>query len=488
MISTVNFGLVGINFWEIPLTVLYVMVIGLWFARTKNRRIKAEPEYRYYLWGFYAKVAGGMAFAVVYYFYYRGGDTIAYFYSAVPLVNLAKQDPAAYIHALFADNSMENSSRFFSEATGFPYGYIYRDPLGYFMAKLISPLVLLGFKSYLVTTVLVVAVTYPSVWKLFQTLSRYYPSIRPRLAFAVLFVPSCIFWGSGIMKDSFTFAAACWFVHGIDNLLIRKVHPFGSLVGLFISGAIMVLLKPYILMTLLPACTLWAAYARVSRIRNTAMRLLALPVLFAILFFGLLVLVNNVGESFGKFSPERALHTVVITQEDLKRGQYGSNYFDIGTIQPTWSSILSKFPQATFAGMFRPQVVESRNVMMLVSGLENSFMLLLFLYILYRSRVVHFIALLRKNPLLQMCYVFAIGYAFMIGVTTPNFGALVRFKIPMVPLFVSALFITAHILDVRRAVQRRGRRFRFEDYMNGEPRQQRRSSPGLSGGKASTTH
>jgi hypothetical protein len=258
-------------------------------------------------------------------------------------------------------------------------------------------------------------------------------------------------------------------VHGIDNLLIRKVRPFGSLFGLFISGSLMIFLKPYIFMMLLPACMLWAAYARVSRIRNAAVRILTLPVLFAVLFLGLLVAVNSIGDSFGKFSPEKALNTVVITQEDLIRGQYGTNYFDVGAIEPTWSSVLSKFPQATFAGLFRPMLIESRSVLMLVSGLENSLLLFLFLYILYRSRVVHFIALLRKNPLLQMCYVFAIGYAFMIGVTTPNFGALVRFKIPMVPLFLSALFITAHILDVRHSVQRGRGCFRFEDFVNGEP-------------------
>jgi hypothetical protein len=470
MISTENFGLVGLDFWEVPLAILYMALIALWFAHTKSRRISSEPEYGYYLWGFYAKIAGGVLFTLVYYFYYRGGDTIAYFYSAVPLANLAKQDPVAYLHALFADNSMQSRSIFFTTETGYPYGYIYGDPLGYFMVKLISPLVIISFKSYLVTTVLVGAVTYSGVWKLFQTLCSYYPSIRPKLAFAVLFVPSCLFWGSGIIKDSFTFSAACWFVHGIDNLLIRKVRPASSLIGLFISGAIMVLLKPYIIMTLLPACMLWAAYARVSRIRNAAVRVIALPVLFVVLFFTLLVAINSVGNSFGKFSPERALHTVVVTQNDLKRGQYGSNHFDLGTIEPTWSSVLSKFPRATFAGMFRPQLIESRNVMMLVSGMENSLMLLFCLYILYRSRLVYFIALLRKNPLLQMCYVFAIGYAFMIGVTTPNFGALVRFKIPMLPLFISALFITAHILDIRRAVRGKGEQFQFADYVDGEPR------------------
>ncbi|MGB3525245.1 MAG: hypothetical protein WBB32_04695 [Flavobacteriales bacterium] len=470
MISTENFGIVSLQFWEVPLMILYVMLIAVFFSVQKNKRIRLQPEYRYYLWGFYAKLVGGMIFTLIYYFYYGGGDTTAYFYSSVPLANLAKQDPIKYMHALFATNSWENRNVFFSNETGFPYGFIYIDTMGYFMAKLISPLVILSFGSYLVTTALVIGITYPGIWKLFQTLARYYPSIKPRLAFSVLFFPSCLFWGSGILKDTFTFAAAAWFVHCIDNLFIIKVKRSSSLFGLILTSAILVFLKPYIFMTLFPACVLWAAFARVRLIKNSIVRIFVLPSLFLILFAGMFIAMNMMSDSLGQFALDKALNTIVIKQDDLKRAQYGSNYFDLGTIEPTWSSVLSKFPEATFAGMFRPVILESRNPMMLIAGLENTLMLGMFLYILYRSRIVHFITLVRVNPLLQMCFIFSVGYAFMIGVTTPNFGALVRFKIPMVPLFMSALFITAHILDVRHAVQKRGGRFRFEDYTNGEPR------------------
>jgi hypothetical protein len=58
----------------------------------------------------------------------------------------------------------------------------------------------------------------------------------------------------------------------------------------------------------------------------------------------------------------------------------------------------------------------------------------------------------------------------MIGVTTPNYGALVRFKIPLIPLFVSGMYITAYILKERKAVIASGKRFDFKDYSDGDPR------------------
>src|SRR5690606_7846939 len=124
---------------------------------------------------------------------------------------------------------------------------------------------------------------------------------------------------------------------------------------------------------------------------------------------------------------------------------------------------------ATFAGLFRPSLLDVKNVLMLIAGFENAFILALTLYVFMRSKVVFLLSMVVKNPLLQMCFLFSIGYAFMIAVTTPNFGAMARFKIPLLPLFVSGLFIANHILDRRRSAQARGLKFRFEDFANGDP-------------------
>ena len=59
----------------------------------------------------------------------------------------------------------------------------------------------------------------------------------------------------------------------------------------------------------------------------------------------------SMGSKLGKFAPERALQTAVTTQHDLKQDYYDGNSFDIGELEATPLSILSKFPQATIAGL-----------------------------------------------------------------------------------------------------------------------------------------
>ncbi|MCW5899078.1 MAG: hypothetical protein KIT10_07385 [Flavobacteriales bacterium] len=461
---------VNIAIWEYFVLFLMLAAVGLWHAREKNANIKRYPEYRYYLWGLYIKMIGAALFSLTYVYYYANGDTISYFLSSVPLAKLFWEDPILYAQALVMENSVENRSALFTLRTGYPMSYIYFDSRSYLLVRLISPFTIITFQSYLLCAVAVSVLAYGGVWRLYRTLVRYYPKLQWQLAVAVLFLPSSVFWGSGILKDTFTFTALCWYVYALDRVFMLRQGGFTSWVNMVVASIILLGLKPYIFMTIFPASLLWVLYQRVANIRNALVRVMFLPVAMVLLVVGTIITLESLGDRLSKFSLDKALDTVVLNQKDMKRSEhYGENFFDLGDIEPTWESVLSKFPQATFAGLFRPMIVESNNVVMFLAGLENTFLLLLALYILYRSRLVFFFTLLLRNPLLQMCYFFAVGYAFMIAITTPNFGAMVRFKIPLLPFFVAAMFITAHILDRRRAALAGGGRFDFESFVDGDP-------------------
>src|SRR6188508_2146324 len=104
MVETEYFGNVSIAYWEYSLMLFYLFGMYLYFARQKNRRVQLEPEYKYFLWGLYAKVIGGIFFSLIYFYYYKGGDTISYFYSAQPISKLAKVDISGCFSVLFGEN------------------------------------------------------------------------------------------------------------------------------------------------------------------------------------------------------------------------------------------------------------------------------------------------------------------------------------------------------------------------------------------------
>jgi hypothetical protein len=100
-----------------------------------------------------------------------------------------------------------------------------------------------------------------------------------------------------------------------------------------------------------------------------------------------------------------------------------------------------KFPAATAAGLYRPYIWESNNVAMLLSGIENFFILLLtiLVFVLVKRKVIF--KIISENPIILYSFTFSILFGFMIGLTTSNFGALVRFKIPLIPLYMASIMV-----------------------------------------------
>jgi len=462
MIRSVYQGIIYIQAWEFILIPVYLFIIFLIASRIKNSRIVKDPVYKYYLFGLYAKIIGGLAFAMIYIYYYDGGDTMTYYETGRAMVNMFYKDPLMYFKVLFGPNSKEIYQAFDLQ-TGLLVGYVFSDPKTFMVCRLISPLLIITFNSYILATILVSWVTYSGLWRLYLLFVRYFPEIQYKLAIAILFFPSVVFWGSGIMKDSFTMAATGWYVFYINYVFIRKHYGFRALLILFISAFVLISLKPYIFMVLFPGTLYWVFNARAKRIRNKLVRYMLLPVTYVLVIFGSIFLLESLGSMLGKFSLDEALETAVVSQKDLKSDHYQGNSFDIGEFEPTVAGVLSKMLPAVNAGMFRPYIWEANNAAMLGSGLENLFLMVLSMLILIRTRVVYFIAYSFSDPLVMFCLLFSICFAFVIGLTTSNFGALVRFKIPLLPFFVSGLFIVDHLNKERLARKKFGLRRRTEN-------------------------
>lgn len=463
-------GNVDIAYWEYAVGFVYLIIMYVYFARQKNMRIKESPEYRHFIWGLFAKVFGGVAFSMIYFYYYAGGDTIMYFYSAVSLSKMAATDPMTYLEVVTGPNSMENLSKF-NDTIGYPFGYVYFDPRSYFLIRIISPIVYLTFNSYLITTLVLASISYVGVWRCFRTFISYYPTLTNKFAIAFLYMPSVVFWGSAIMKDTMTFSATCWWMHCVDEVFFKRRRVVFNVLCLAVSATIMLGMKPYIFMAVFPVSIVWLLYSRVARIRSALVRFVLVP--FAgVAMFGLSIYVlTALGDKLDKFSLDIALTTIQTTQTDMIRvEQYGNNFFDVGPMDGTWTGLLAKFPVATNAALFRPYLWEARNVVVALSALENAWLLGFTVLLLWRTRVRFFLRCLLGNPMVLVCMLFALLFGFTIGISTPNFGALVRFKIPLVPFYVVGLYVVDLLNRQRLGYLQHGLRFDLTSFQRGDPR------------------
>lgn len=131
-----------------------------------------------------------------------------------------------------------------------------------------------------------------------------------------------------------------------------------------------------------------------------------------------------------------------VVQQDLTRHeQYGHNYYDIGKFEATPMGVLKKFPIATISGIYRPFLWEARNPFIVLAALEGAFLFLFMLYVIFKIGFFKFFRRIFADPFLIFSFSFVIIFGFGVGLATANFGALVRYKFPLLPFFVTSLFV-----------------------------------------------
>ncbi len=423
---------------------VFLFIIFFFAIRHRQRKELREAYYKYYTSGLAVKLVGSVALCLVYTFYYKGGDTTLYFKGSLSLLKLAEKDFGQFLEVMFKPRTPETYS-YFDKTTGWP-GYWW-DNHSFFVVKVVTLFSLLGFKSFIGTAMLLAWASFSGVWKLYQLFARLYPQLSKELAISILFIPGVFFWGSGILKDTITISCVGWYAWAFYEVLIKKRFGPGKITALIISSWLMLSVKPYILFALLPGSTIWLATNYATRIQSKTLRNLFLPTMIGIgLGLGFLILAN-LQSSLGDYNFDNILQKAVASQQDQKQDYYGGNSFDIGEFDPTIPSMLGKAHAAIAAALFRPYLWDVRNPVMFLSSLENTYILLLTVFLLFRLRFFGFFKIIGKDSLLLFSFLFALFFAFSVGISISNFGTLVRLKIPGIPFFVASLFLIRYYYE-----------------------------------------
>ena len=128
--------------------------------------------------------------------------------------------------------------------------------------------------------------------------------------------------------------------------------------------------------------------------------------------------------------------------ELLRQSTKGGSGYTLGSSNDfTTMGLVTRSPQAVWVALFRPYLWESTNVVMFISGFENIILLLLTVFVIAKTGIFRFWRIILKDPYIFFSVVFVLAFAFAIGISSYNFGTLVRYKIPLIPYFLSALVI-----------------------------------------------
>lgn len=431
-----------LSFWDLILTPLYFIIIIVVGAIIKKKNIKEHPHYKYFTKGLVLKLIGAIAFCMIYSFYYDGGDTNAYFRSSKAIANLFSKNFSVAFSILTNHLTMENH-HYFDHTTGIPEWYMYKRAETFAAARYTVPFTFLGMKTFFPTSLLMAVFSYIGIWKLFSLFTRLYPIYTKYLAISILYIPSFVFWGSGIMKDTYIVGAVCWFTYNFYKIFIVRERVMINFLFLVLNFWLIATLKAYIISALFLGMFFWLNSAYLNKIKSFVVKALVFPAIIVIILFSSVYVFKNISELLGDYgSVDSAIKRAQITQQDLLRSeQYGNNNYDLGEIDGSVPGLLKKAPLAIFTAIYRPSIIEIGSITVLFSVVENTILLIVSIYILLKTKPGRLIRVIRANPIIQYSLAFSLVLAFGVGLASANFGALVRYKIPVIPFYFSALFL-----------------------------------------------
>jgi hypothetical protein len=419
--------------------VVFPIVVGIIYlvAYAIRPSVTDEVTRRYFFPALSVKIAGALIVGLVYQFYYGGGDTFNYHtYGSRYIWQAFWDSPEAGLKLIFNDGYDDKGVYRYASKIAF-----FRDPPSYTIVKIAGVLDLFTFSCYSATAALFAVFCFVGMWQFFLTFYEQYPHLHRGLAIAAFFIPSVFFWGSGLLKDTITLGCLGIATFQIFKIFITRKPSLSRIIILLFSLYGLYVIKIYILLTFLPAAIVWVFLFNLGNIRSQAIKTIVFPFVISAALALAYLATLKASEDNPKYAISSLARTAQETAYDIRfqTGRDAGSGYTLGELDGTMGSMLALAPQAINVSIFRPYLWEARNPFMLLSALESLALLLTTLYILVKRNFRALAAALQPNTFFAL--VFSLTFAFAVGVSTYNFGTLVRYKIPLMPFFVVSLML-----------------------------------------------
>lgn len=368
-------------------------------------------------------VMAGICLGLLYVYYYGESDTLIYFQEGLKLNELLFTEARLYLNFLW-NNAGDDS---------FLRSLVYTDKRALFMVKISSLILLLSANNYWLASVYFSVISFLASWKISCTLNLYFPEKRNAILFSFLFIPSVVFWSSGVVKESVALASLlCITTHFILLYKNKKLTWWQWLMSI-ICIWLLYNLKYYYLAVVIPVIitSLSVQFIVTYWTKRSFIQELCLW-LFIFSTFSLLVT-----QLHPNFYPSRFLSVIYNNYLAFIANSAPEDVMHFNYLSENWGNVILISPWAFVSGLFRPFIWESTNALQMIAALENILFLILTISSLQGLKT------LAKHPdrmLIFATLVYCFVLSTFLTLSTPNFGTLIRYRVGFLCFFI---FLTA---------------------------------------------
>lgn len=418
---------------EIALVFFYFL-LAIWIIqRYSFFQLKALPK-NFLLVAFSLKVVAGIILTIIYTQYYPNrneADIFKYFDDSKVLHDAFWTQPKDFMHMMFGigNDTDYYTQEYYSKMNNWFRVYesnIYND--SHTIIRFNALLRFFSLGVYHVHTVIMCFLSLIGLVAFYRAIESYFKNKERVLAYVLFLVPSLVFWSSGVLKEGLL-------IFGIGVLIFCCFEFFkGHYKWIYFPLTAIVLflllyLKIYALLLLLPCLF---SYWLIIRMNYKFI----LPIYLGSFLIATLLAVN-----IHHFKPDyNILEIITYKQHDfIKHAEFlgSGSIVHIDPVEPNLLSFLMHSPESFAITFFRPFFFESMNPMMILSGLENLFLFVLLLLVIFKRDTFE----PSQKNLLYFLLFYSISMYILVGLVTPVMGAMVRYKVPALMTLVAAFIL-----------------------------------------------
>lgn len=384
---------------------------------------------------FVLKVIAGCLLGLIYTYYYTDrttADTFKFFDDSKILFHALFNSPKEFLKIFFDINSdTKECFDICSQMTAWNN----QDVLFNDNKTLVRLNVLFQFFSlgkYYVHVVFLNFFSFTGLIALFKLFQRFSMNKSRIIFILMMFLPSVLFWGSGLLKDGLLLFALGLLLYTFNNLVTQKYSAY-SAVAFIMCLLLLMFTKLYVLFIIIPALVAWFWSKN-----DTGKKVIAK-------FIGCYMIYLLIGFNIDKVSEKYDVVDLIYYKQQnfnvLAGASQAKSKIEIPQIIPTAWSLLANAPSAVMRVLVRPTLWDSGSFFILLSAIENILLVVLAIScLLFPDRKqIHSYQLFCFSIFFVTCM-----YA-LIGLITPILGAMVRYKVPSLIFFI---YIFLSVLDI----------------------------------------
>ena len=390
-----------------------------WFWRKQEL-----PLRKFYWHAVAAKLSAGLLVGIIYVSAYATSDTFTIFQWATELSLIARTDFSEYLWNLWS-----------AEAGGYFMGY----DRTIFFTKIVSLFAFITMDNYWISSLYFSLISFFAALHLAKIIWSRAPGLGLPAVVAFLFFPTCVFWTSGILKESLAMSGlyfvAALFLQIWWKQKISIIAVLLAIISIWIAWNLKYyyvgLFVPILLVAWLTRkITDWKKIENLSVTIFLFLSMLLIPVVIA-------------GLIHPNLSLGRVLNVLVTNNILFVEASDPDNVIHYYNLDDTWFSIIMNSPWALLSGLFRPFIWEAAGALKFFASIENLFLLAL-TFISLRS-----LPEIKKSPdrlLVVAILVYSCVLCIFLAISTPNFGTLVRYRIGFMPFLLFLLLTSPFIV------------------------------------------